>query len=774
MSKNEKVTSIFKRKLSFTGECISIKLYIYINTTQLINFMRFFCFISVILGIFYSALLFADSRLKIGLVLSGGGAKGAAHIGVLKVIEQKNIPIDYIVGTSIGAYIGGLYALDYSVADIEKIMLNLPWNKGFSDNIPRTLLSFENKELRDLYNIPFDLGLSGGQLKSPSGLLLGQSAGSLLKLSTDVVAKFESFDHLAIPYRAIASDLVTAKTFVISKGSLTKAMRASAAVPGAIEPVNIDGKLLVDGGISNNMPIDVVKKMGADIVIAVDIGAPLLLKSEINSTFDVIGQLSTILTINTTKTQLDYLSPQDILIRPDIGALGTADFSIMDEALNLGSQAALNIEDRLEPLSVSEQEYLIYQQQKKQKSLTWFKPFTQPIIAIEYQNNSKVSYAVIKEKFALKVGDVVSKEMLNLAIERVYSINQFEHVDAEFIDSPEGRKLVLTTQAKSWGPNYLHFGFSLESDFSKGSIVDIDLAYILHDVTPYGGTWINNAQVGWETSLSSELYQPLDESQHYFSRARIEYSQDKWEATSDRTEVDNKYFLANAGLGFNYINDGAIEFGVIAETGELVLKGEGKTSFDYSSIGGYFSFDYDNLNSINFPTQGNKFSLDMFWRNDNYDEFEGIAPEDKSLEIRFDWRGAFHIKNHAFVGIASVATVESESDFSVHVTELGGFLNLSGYQKDELIGSHKLFTAFVYQYDLGEELFGKQSVPLYLGASIEAGNVWGLNASVKAEDVIKSGSLYLGTDTDFGPAVFGVGFASGGRSSVFLSLGKSF
>lgn len=265
--------------------------------------MRLFLFFIFSLILISSSFLYAQPHQKIGLVLSGGGAKGAAHIGVLKVIEKNKIPIDYIVGTSIGAYVGGLYALGYSVDEIEKIMLNIPWDDSYSDLIPRNLLSFERKALRDLYNIPIRLGLTDGEIKSPSGLLLGQSAGSLLKLSTDVVPTFESFDHLAIPYRAIASDLATAQAVVINKGSITAAMRASATVPGAVNPVNIDGKLLVDGGIVNNMPIDVVKAMGADVVIAVDIGSSLLSTNNIKSTFDVIDQLSTILTNNTTLAQ---------------------------------------------------------------------------------------------------------------------------------------------------------------------------------------------------------------------------------------------------------------------------------------------------------------------------------------------------------------------------------------------------------------------------------------------------------------------------------------
>jgi NTE family protein len=713
-------------------------------------------------------------RPKIGLVLSGGGAKGAAHIGVLKILEQHNIPIDYVVGTSIGAYVGGLYALGYQSDQIEKIMLNLPWSESYSDFIPRELLSLKDKNHRDQYNISFRLGYSDGQLKAPSGLLLGQSAGKLLKLSTDVVAKLESFDDLAIPYRAIAANLVTAKAVVIKHGSITKAMRASAAVPGVVEPVTIDGQLLVDGGIANNMPIDVVKSMGADIVIAVDIGSPLLAKADINDTLDVFNQLSTILTNNTTLAQVKYLSTRDVLIRPKIANLSTTDFAVMPEALALGEQSALVAKEKLRLLSVSKQQYRQYQQNKQRKKRAWFDGFTQPVIEIEYQNHSKISTAVVKEKFAIAMGDVVTKEQLQSAIKRVYALNEFEHVDAEFVDLPNGRKLIVVTHEKSWGPDYLSFGFNLQTDFSYRSIVALDFAYTRNNISRYGGKWLNEVKIGWETTLASEFYQPLVESQHYFANARVEYSQDKWEPTNERSELTNKYFKADVGLGYNYTNNGAVAFGIIAQQGQLSFNNVEGTSLDYDAFGGYLSFDYDNLNSMNFPTKGNKFSFNIFWRDDNYQEFDGIAANDTSVEATFDWRGALSFKSHAFVGIASLATVDNNTNFSVHVTELGGFLNLSGYQKDALIGSHKAFIAVVYQYDLGKELFGNDSLPLYLGTSVETGNVWTLTESVKMDDMITSGSLYLGTDTSFGPAVFGFGFASSGRSTVFLSLGKSF
>lgn len=732
------------------------------------------CFFS--LALITSSLLHAQPRAKIGLVFSGGGAKGAAHIGVLKIIEKNKIPIDYVAGTSIGAYVGGLYALGYSVDEIEHIMLNIPWDDSYSDMIPRSLLSFEHKELRDLYNIPIRVGVADGQIKFPNGVLLGQSAGNLLKLSTDVVSTFQHFDHLAIPYRAIAADLATAKVVVLDKGSITAAMRASATVPGAVNPVNIDGQLLVDGGIVNNMPIDVVKAMGADIVIAVDIGSSLLSKDNIKGTFDVIDQLSTILTNNTTIAQKKYISTDDILIRPDIDSLSTTDFSIMGLALERGTQAALRVEKDLENLRVSDIEYARFQEQKKQKSLAWFRPFSKPIIEIEYQNDSSVSTSVIQEKFAVKLGSILNKTQLQLAINRVYAIDEFEQVDAEFVDLPQGRKLILITRAKSWGPNYFKFGFNLESDFANGSVVDLDFAFIQNEMTRFGGTWKNEIKLGWESMLASEFYLPLEEQQHYFVRARVQYAHDKWASTKDRSEIINKFFSTKAGVGFNYHNDGAIEFGFIGEKGKIGFEDGTQTSLDHDSVGGYFSFDYDSLNSMNFPTEGNKVSINLAWQKDSYQasESQGIAPKDKSLAITFDWRGAYNFSNHTIMGIASFATVNNDTDFTVHITELGGFLNLSGYQKDELIGAHKGLLALVYQYDLGRELFGKSSLPLYVGFSVEEGKVWDISESINLDDLIHSGSLYLGTDTDFGPAVFGIGFASEGESTLFLSLGKSF
>jgi NTE family protein len=718
----------------------------------------------------------ATERPKIGLVLSGGGAKGAAHIGVLKVLEENNIPIDYITGTSIGSYVGGMYALGYSAAEIEAIMMKTDWNKGYSDTIPREELSYKDKEIRDKYNIPVNVGYSDEQVKMPAGLLRGQSMSQLLRSSTNLVHQFGHFDDLSIPFRAVATNLATSQAVVLSEGSLVAAMQASSSVPGALQPAVINGMLLVDGGIANNMPIDVVKAMGADIVIAVDIGSPLVGKEELDSAIAVLNQLSTMLTNASSERQKALLSDKDILIRPNIGELSTTDFSIMPIALPLGEIAARDQLDKLGKYSVSKQEFSEYLAAKRSKSKVWLDELNRPLIKVIYDNDSKVSEKLLADSLNLDVGDHVTVQTLEAGIARIYSLDKFERVDAEFEDTPDGRVLTVSTKAKSWGPNYFQLGFSWEDDFSLDSVISLDVAYTMTDLTENGGEWRNEISLGFDKFLGSEFYQPLSKDQDYFSRVRVEYELKDWGFFEDNSRVlqlKQAAYLAEIGIGWNYTQNGKVEVGLLGELGSLDNDLWQLGTVDYDSYGGYFKFAYDDLNSINFPTSGNRFTLNMYLRKEGYDQDITSESSDVSLQIEADWRGAVGVGNHAFVGIASFATVDKDGAFTVNVSELGGFLNLSGYHKNALYGSHKVFGAFVYQYDLGRDVLGMTEYPLYLGTSIEAGNVWNQKDNVSLDDLIYAGSIFLGIDTSVGPAAFGFGASDDGEKTVFLFIGKN-
>lgn len=720
--------------------------------------------------------LYAAERPKIGVVLSGGGAKGAAHVGVLKVLEEHHIPVDYIAGTSIGAYVAGMYALGYSASEVEAIMMGIDWGSGYSDTIPRNVLSYRDKQLRDRYNIPLNIGYTEGEVKAPSGVLRGQTMSQLLRQSTDLIQQFGDFNALAIPYRAVATDLETSLPVVINHGSIVKAMQASATVPGALQPTQIDGKLLVDGGIANNMPVDVVKAMGADIIIAVDIGSPLVKKDKLDSTIAVLDQLSNFLTNASTEKQKQLLTEKDVLIRPAIGALSTTDFTIMPLALTLGKEAATNQLVKLQKLSVSEEQYLAYVEHKRVASKQLKAEVAHPIKDIVFDNQSKVSLNLLKETLELQPGQNITKDELNEAIKRIYALNKFERVDAEFVEGEEGRVLTVTTRAKSWGPNYFQLGFNWEDDFSSDSAMSFDMAYTMTDLTLNGGEWRNEVKLGFEKLFATEFYQPLNRDQEFYSRARYQYDIHNWDLYDNNNRVfvfDKKTHTVELGIGYNYVLQGVVELGLVAEKGVIINDAWLSQDFDFNSYGAYLKVGYDSLDSISFPTSGNHVTLNVYVRKENFDDVVEYQ-NDYSVQIEADWKGALSVGNHAFVGKASLATNNNDGFNTLHLSDLGGFLNLSGYHKDSLTGAHKIFGAFVYQYDLGRDALGMKDYPLYLGLSLEAGNVWFERSEVSLSDLIYASSLYIGTDTTMGPAALGFGITDMGDKSVYLFIGKAF
>ncbi|WP_372769137.1 patatin-like phospholipase family protein [Pseudoalteromonas sp.] len=719
--------------------------------------------------------LCANSKPKIGLVLGGGGAKGGAHIGVLKVLEQNNVKIDYIAGTSIGAYVGGMYALGYSADEIESFMLDEDWGQGYSDDIPRQTLRYRDKTLRDKYNLQLNLGIQNGSLKASTGLLVGQSVSRLLRNSTRNVHLFEDYDQLAIPYRAVATDLSTSEAVIIGSGSIVEAMQASASVPGAVQPTEIDGRLLVDGGIANNLPIDVVKKMGADIVIAVDIGASLASSNDFTSMIEVLGQLSTILTNASTQWQKRLLTEKDIYIRPDIDDLSTTDWADLAESVVRGIAAAKKVDTRFKVIASSKQDFECYVSDKKQKSKQWFNPISNPILAISLNNISNVNNQLILKHFAIKPGNTPSEHDIQLAVNRVYALNEFERVETEFRDTEQGRVLVLKTVGKSWGPNYLDFGANYQSDVTVNSVLSIDMAYTRKGINEYGGLWRNEISLGFEEYLATEFYQPLNAEDDYYARARVSFIKDRYKlqtVSQAYFDLEKNYLRGMWAIGYNFNNLWRLEFGMVKDLGELEQKSIVNESFDFNQSGFYTSLMYDTLDSISFPTEGARLRLLYARFNETYDERLDPISGRYSSKYKLDWRGAFSIKHHAFVGTTSFASYESEGEVTVNTELLGGFLNLSGYGKNVLNGPKKAFGAAIYQYDLGRDMLNMTSMPLYLGISAEAGNVWDIHQSVDLSELIFASSVFVGTDTRFGPAALGFGLTDDGESSFFVSLGK--
>ncbi|WOT05080.1 patatin-like phospholipase family protein [Shewanella youngdeokensis] len=724
----------------------------------------------------------APAKVKVGLALSGGGAKGAAHVGVLRYLESQRISVDYITGTSIGAYVGGLYALGYSVDDIERIMLELDWVSGFDDTVPRTSLNYHDKQDFDRFNLPFEFGSLNGEILLPQGVLRGQTMANLYIESAGIVPRQVSFDDLAIPFKAISTDIATGGPVVLESGNLLTAMQASASVPGILQPVEIDGKYLTDGGMVSNMPADTVRAMGADVVIAIDIGDDLAPKEELKDSFAILSQLSTMMTRANAVEQVANLQPQDILIRPDISLLGTTDFSTMPLGFEKGMQAAQTHASELASLQVSDEDYAQYQAKRQQYNQA-LRAFQQrPIDKIVLQNNSLKSSEKIKAALAIDAGDSVSTDQLVAAIDNVYALNTFERVAAEVIEDDQQKTLLITAQEKSWGPNFFDIGFSLEEDFSEISDIKLDLAYTLNNILDSQGQLRFELSSGKEKLLASEYRLQLDPLERYYWKSRYQFIQSEdlyfWEDDLSIKTITQAHDISSL-IGINLSNNMIFELGVAAEMGNIEGPSYIDLNIDYYSYSSFAVFSYDTLDSDSFPSRGMQLYFKGAYNNDRLDELVlpivGDVFGDTSLfNYDFSLKHAVSYKQHTLINKIKLSGTDSNDVSLIHTHKLGGFLNLSGLHKNELVGSQLAYASLVYQYRINWQGFGGKSIPLYVGTSAEAGNVWQYKSQRGFDDLIYASSLFVGTETEFGPAVLGFGMNDQHSKTFYLTLGKTF
>ncbi|MCP4471092.1 MAG: patatin [Gammaproteobacteria bacterium] len=720
-------------------------------------------------------------RPKIGLALTGGGAKGSAHVGVIEVLEANNIPVDYIAGTSIGAYVGGLYALGYSGAEIREIMYNAELEGGFSDSIDRAKLQYRDKRTHDKFNVGLQMGYRNKETRFPWGLLYGQSMSAAFRRSVGNIPNFDSFDELAIPFRAIATDLATNKAVVLDKGNLIKSMKASATVPGALVPVVLNGKYLVDGGMAANLPVSQVREMGADIIIAIDISAPMQDVAEIRSGLSVLNQISNFLTVKNLEEQKELLADDDIYIRPDIDHLETADFSDLTRAYDKGKAAAEKQLQDLRNLSIDAQQYQQYRQRKREKLGILIGEANQPVARIILSNRSHYNKAFILDALDLESGVVITTEELLAAIDRVYSLDRFELVDAFFEQHAEGRVLVVEVIEKSWGPNYFDVGLGFEHDFSLDPVINFDFAYILGDITNNNGEWRNELGLGTDSNFRSELYLPLDQAQRFYGSVVYEFRREGRNFFSDNKHtfvVDFDIHQLDFTLGYKLDAVSVVESGLTLEEGDIDIEVIPGDDVPYKSPGVFIRYGYDTLDRISFPSHGSRFKLSVIHREEDIegDPIFGnpaLGKDYGSTQYLMEWKAAATSGNHGLVGKASFTYLDTEEDQSVHYAQLGGFLNLSGYHRNALVGNNRVFGLISYQYNLGQSLFGLTRFPVYVGGSLEAGNVWGTPDSIKYDELIKAGSIFIGTDSKLGPVALGYGLAEGNNSAIYLYLGKN-
>jgi NTE family protein len=709
------------------------------------------------------------ARPSVGLVLSGGGARGGAHIGVLKALEELRIPVDYVAGTSIGAVIGGFYVSGMTVADLEQLVESLEWETAFLNVTPRQLKSFRRKRDDDSFLVNQKPGLNDGEFELPAGLVQGQVIDMIISRETLRASQVETFDQLAIPFRAVAGDIVTGEAVVLGSGSLARAIRASMSIPAALSPIEIDGRLLVDGGIAMNLPVDVARSMGSDVVIAVDISSELLGRETLRSVLDVTAQLTNLLTRNGTLEQRAKLTESDLLLVPTFGEdLTSMDFARMRETIQTGYDTVMQNRAEFERLSLTEEQYqahLVARRDPRMREL--------PVVEfVRLDNDGPVADSVVEARLgAIELDAPLDIDAVETAMNTVYGLDYYQNVRYGLVRDSDGVGLELELDARAWGPHYLQLGMSYSSAADSDSLFGLAASYLSTAINPLGGEWRATAVIGDEPALIADLYQPFGAKGLYFyapSLNLVSTQFNVYEGDQRVTEAQLREATLEFAIGRELLTWGEYRFGLRAARGAFDLR-VGDPSYiseeDFRRGEFFGRFSVDTMDSVSFPREGAQAVLE--WRASRQQLLDADADFDQLLlAASYAKTWGRHTMLTTLRWDATISGVAADS----RLYRMGGFFDISGLNRNQLSGQHATRIGAAYYRRIGDlALF-----PAFAGVSMELGNVWATREDISTHGAILGGSFWAGVDTPVGPVYVGYGRAEGGEDAFYVSLGRVF
>ena len=700
---------------------------------------------------------------------------------VLEVLEENRIPVDIVTGTSMGAYVGGMYAMGLSAQEVKQRTFNINWNTGYIDRASRNDLSLRRKNQNDTYQLHTDLGLDiNGEFKSRPGAFQGQGLAVLLRQLTDNLPALKTFDRLAIPYRSVATDITKVTPVVIDSGHLATAMQASMTVPGALKPVHLDNKLLVDGGVVNNMPVDIAKQLGANVIIAVDLRDSLMPKKDLDSALNIVSQLTTFMTNASADYQKSLMKPSDIYLQPNVSFMTAADFDKLELAYQAGRKIALSSLPRLLRYQLSPQAYAQYNKQKNSRRLQLSAHDSYFIDDIKIINNTNLPDKTLLAQLELKTGKVISNDELEQAVKRLQSEDIYGRINYSIKQKNNKNILVMDINEKSWGPGYLNFTLAFEDDFESRSDFSFGAQYIYTDLTEKGGEWLLEWKLGSWKNITTEFYFPIDYQQHFFTAFGAETSNEirrfdnftYYNSSEVLKNIDAKYNQTNAyaEMGWNIKPWAALTLGYKGQTGSITVSALDRKE-NYDLYGPYLDFTYDDLDSFFFPSDGSYFKSKIGYSNTLRRPDIGESESGDTIYYNLLAIKPFTYDKHTIV--ASIKTAGSDADnlLPIYAQDLGGLFNLSGYHRYELNGRYSALTSLVYRYRVIDNNFGAIKLPVYVGGSLEKGGVWDRTSSMSWNSAITAGSVYIAVDSILGPVYLSYGQTSTGKSSFYLSLG---
>ncbi len=657
-------------------------------------------------------------RPKVGLVLSGGGARGAAHVGVLRVLRDLQIPIDYIAGTSMGSIVGGLYASGMSVEELEEVVDSTDWFDVFNDSSRRQNLSFRRKQDDAQVLSPIRIGLERGKAPFPLGLITGQKVGGMLRDFSITAAGIETFDDLPIP-----------------------------------------------------LPVDVVRAMGAEVVIAVDISTPLDSIAEIRTFFNVTGQMTGFQTRRNVLEQIETLGPHDVLIVPPLEGIRSGSFE--PEKLKLavasGEEATRARASALEPLRVSATDYAAFQKRH-------FRSTTRVVQVrdINISNDSRLDTRVLAARVKAKPNAPLDLTVLNADLARLYELDAFELVDFVLIPIPDESNLfdlLIRAKAKTWARNFVRFGLSLISDLTGYGEFTALGSYTMTQINGLGAEWKTYGAVGTRPLIETEFYQPIDFAGHWFVSAyggwrRVPYPV----ANDEQIVLEFRLDRAAAGidLGRQFGRWAELRIGAVAAWRDITLQtlDPGAVQLESNPLAARLSFEWDTLDNINFPRRGLKMLLVSQYA------FDGGVDDESFQTAELNAGGAVSFgRNTIAPGLRAGWAGGAPTVFDQY--SFGGLFNLSGYGVQRYFGTKAVLGKLAY-YRRVLELPAQVGTGIYVGCGVEG--AW-------SEDPVEgeptdgwkgAAAAWVGADTLIGPLYMAYGISSDGIDSFYLFLGRLF
>ncbi|MCP5229170.1 MAG: patatin-like phospholipase family protein [Candidatus Accumulibacter sp.] len=706
-----------------------------------------------------------QQRPRVGLVLGGGGARGAAHIGVLEVLEKLRVPVDCVAGTSMGALVAGVYASGLSPATMRQKLAEADWDDLFRDDPPLNEQNYRKKVLDKRFLPGSETGVGPQGVKGQPGIVMGQKIKLFFNtLVRDYLGERE-IETLPLPLSIIATDIVGGEKVVFRQGSLSEAMRASMSVPGLMAPVETNGKKLVDGGLVDNVPIDEARaRCQADVIIAVNVGSPLLKADEIGGLLSVSAQMVNILTEQNVTRSLATLKPTDIYIKPDLEGITAGDFKRSSETADRGVKAAEAAIDRLRELSVSKDAYAAWVAQIQPP------PRAAPRIdEVQIVGLKLVNPEVVERYLQLKPGDTIDPAKIDADLMRTYGDGYYQHVDYALDNTLRNREILrVLPMEKSWGPDYLRFGLNLESDFQTDSTYSIRAAYQKTWINSLGGEFLSYVEIGSRSGGGVDFYQPIDERQRYFVEANANY------LNRSTGIYENNNQIARYTIGETSVRLGAgMNIGLLGqarlgwqenwrkselETGSPFLPQESKT------FGGWFgALDFDQTDRIYFPTKGWSSSVKYFDSDtDGYSKLDAgasgyVSIGDWVLASRLSYQGS---------PIGQLPVYD--------LGQLGGMLNMTPFAVGQLKGDDMRYGSIRAERIIGRLPLGLRG-DLRFGAALETAKVGRPFTETTLKGWIPGVAVYLGGETPLGPVYLGYGYSNagstGGYSNFYLFLG---